>query len=177
MLIKKGDLVFSWSGNRGTSFGPFVWNRGFSGYLNQHIFKLTNIAAHRGYFYFLLCAVTKHVEEETHGIIGLVHITKPELGSVCVPLAPPHEQVAIAKWIEEQVSGLNSIIDRAQREIGFVQEFRTRLIADVVTGKLDVRAAAASLPEITEPEPLDEPTDGEDLEETIDDTENEEVAI
>ena len=46
------------------------------------------------------------------------------------------------------------------------REYRTRLIADVVTGKLDVREAAARLPdEVEEPEPLDETdalTDGED---------------
>jgi type I restriction enzyme S subunit len=55
-------------------------------------------------------------------------------------------------------------------------EFRARLVADVVTGKLDVRAAAAALPEITETEPIDEPTDGEDLEEALDDVEDEVVA-
>ena len=43
------------------------------------------------------------------------------------------------------------------REISLLREYRTRLIADVVTGKLDVRAAAAKLPEETdEPEPLDD---------------------
>jgi type I restriction enzyme S subunit len=40
LLIRPGDLLFSWSGNRGTSFGPTIWDRDFSGYLNQHIFKL-----------------------------------------------------------------------------------------------------------------------------------------
>ena len=44
-------------------------------------------------------------------------------------------------------------IDRAEREISLLREYRTRLIADVVTGKLDVREAAASLPdEADEPE-------------------------
>src|SRR5262249_46494843 len=40
LRIRPGDLLFAWSGNRGTSFGPFIWNRKFDGYLNQHIFKL-----------------------------------------------------------------------------------------------------------------------------------------
>ena len=44
-----------------------------------------------------------------------------------------------------------------QAEITFLQEFRTRLITEVVTGKLDVRRVAASLPEQTEsPEPVEE---------------------
>lgn len=176
LLIKKGDILFSWSGNVGTSFGSFVWNRDFSGYLNQHIFKVEKIGSNRRYFYYVLKAVTKHVEENTHGIIGLVHITKPELGSISVPVAPFEEQVAIAGWLDDQLVGVNAVIDRAQREIALIKEFRTRLIADVVTGKLDVRAAAASLPEVTEPEPIDDLVEGDDLDEVPDDAENEEVA-
>ena len=37
--------------------------------------------------------------------------------------------------------------DVAQRQIDLLREHRTRLIADVVTGRLEVRAAAAMLPE------------------------------
>jgi type I restriction enzyme S subunit len=65
---------------------------------------------------------------------------------------------------------------RTHQEVALLREFRSRLVADVVTGKLDVCAAASALPEITESEPVDEPTGGEDLEEAIDDVENEEVA-
>ena len=55
--------------------------------------------------------------------------------------------------------------NKLQLQVGFLREYRTRLIADVVTGKLDVRAAAARLPdEVEELEPLDEADalDGED---------------
>jgi type I restriction enzyme, S subunit len=48
---------------------------------------------------------------------------------------------------------------------------RTRLIADAVTGKLDVREAAARLSEeIEEPEPLEEvdETDGEEVADDLD---------
>jgi type I restriction enzyme, S subunit len=41
-VIPPGTLLFSWSGNRGTSFGPFVWH-GPPGVLNQHIFRVTPI--------------------------------------------------------------------------------------------------------------------------------------
>jgi type I restriction enzyme S subunit len=124
----------------------------------------------------VLKAVTKHVEENTHGIVGLVHITKPELGSISVPVAPFQEQVAIAGWLDDQLVGVNAVIDRAEREIALIQEFRTRLIADVVTGKLDVRAAAASLPDTTELEPIDEPAEDEDLDDAMVEAETEEVA-
>jgi type I restriction enzyme, S subunit len=176
LLITKGDIVFSWSGNIGTSFGPFVWERDFDGYLNQHIFKLEKIAAHRRYFYYVLKAVTKNVEENTHGIIGLVHITKPELGSISVPLAPSDEQVAIAEWLDEQLHGLNDIIDRAQREIALIQDFRTRMIADVVTGKLDVRPLAASLPKTESQDTVDDLAEDEDVDDLPEDSDTEEAA-
>ena len=61
---------------------------------------------------------------------------------------------------------LSEAVAHAERETSLLREYRTRLIADVVTGKLDVCAAAARLPdEVEEPEPLDETdalTDGED---------------
>ena len=38
------------------------------------------------------------------------------------------------------------MIARTEREISLLREYRTRLIADVVTGKLDVRAAVRTLP-------------------------------
>ena len=48
----------------------------------------------------------------------------------------------IVQQIEESTLGLNAAIDRSHREISLLREYRTRLIADVVTGKLDVREAA-----------------------------------
>ena len=52
---------------------------------------------------------------------------------------------------------MNIAISRLQREIELVREYRTRLIADVVTGKLDVRDAARDLSEkAAEPEPVSE---------------------
>jgi type I restriction enzyme S subunit len=41
---------------------------------------------------------------------------------------------------------LNAAISRLEREIELLREYRTRLVSDVVTGKLDVREAAAHLP-------------------------------
>ena len=55
---------------------------------------------------------------------------------------------------------IDAAITRARRQIELVQEYRTRLIADVVTGKLDVRAAAAQLPDEADEE---EPIDGDGL--------------
>jgi type I restriction enzyme S subunit len=63
-------------------------------------------------------------------------------------------------------------IEAASNEIDLLREYRTRLIANVVTGKLDVRETAARLPdEAEEPKPLDETeAEGEAGDAGIDDT-------
>ena len=60
------------------------------------------------------------------------------------------EQEQIAILVDQSSRTTEQAIDHAQREIALLREYRTRLIADVVTGKLDVCAAAAALPEEVE---------------------------
>ena len=66
------------------------------------------------------------------------------------------EQSKILKFINRESAPYEITGQRIEREIDLLREYRTRLIADVVTGKLDVREAAMHLPEI-ESAPADEP--------------------
>ena len=59
---------------------------------------------------------------------------------------PPAEQKEIVAFIAKETAVLNTATARTEREIALMQEYRTRLTADLVTGKLDVREAAAHLP-------------------------------
>jgi type I restriction enzyme, S subunit len=103
-------------------------------------------------------------------------LTQDRLMSIAIAVPPAEQQQQIIKSTEAATNELTLTIDAASREVALIQEFRTRLIADSVTGKLDVRSMADSLPAIFDEEPLDELADGDDLEETIDEIENEEVA-
>jgi type I restriction enzyme S subunit len=77
-----------------------------------------------------------------------------QMANVAMPWS---EQEAIVAFIRSEASGLNITRSRLEAEIKLLREYRTRLIADVVTGKLDVREAATKLPEeADESEPLDE---------------------
>jgi type I restriction enzyme S subunit len=69
---------------------------------------------------------------------------------VDLPMVPLEEQKEIAEFIGRTTVGIDTAINRLDREIELLGEYRTRLVADVVTGKLDVRAAARELP--TKPE-------------------------
>lgn len=75
-------------------------------------------------------------------------------------------------WITQESNLVKEASFKAEREISLLREYRTRLIADVVTGKLDVREAAASLPdEAAEPElpeEVDEVIEGEEIVEDTD---------
>ena len=71
---------------------------------------------------------------------------------VDLPLMPLSEQKEIAAYIESATKALEASIARTEREIALMQEYRTRLTADLVTGKLDVREAAAKLPEVDQVE-------------------------
>ena len=78
-IIDPGTLLFSWSGNRGTSFGPHIWS-GPRGVLNQHIFKVIPREHHsRDFLYLVLKYATRVLENEAHGASGLVHVTKSRM--------------------------------------------------------------------------------------------------
>jgi type I restriction enzyme, S subunit len=57
------------------------------------------------------------------------------------------QQKRIVVFIEEKLSLLNPLGLNIEREIALAQEYRTRLIAEVVTGKLDVRGAVFEMPD------------------------------
>lgn len=60
---------------------------------------------------------------------------------------PAGEQERIVERIQGETAEMDTAISRLDREIELLREYRTGLFADVVTGKLDVRKAAAQLPD------------------------------
>ena len=68
------------------------------------------------------------------------------VGNLLVPIPPLHEQTAIVNFLNEATERIDSKIDLCSRQIDLMQEYRARLISDVVTGKLDVREAVLNLP-------------------------------
>jgi type I restriction enzyme S subunit len=73
-------------------------------------------------------------------------LTQDRLMSISIAVAPRDEQDTIIRFTSKQTHPLNLAISRLEREIELLREYRTRLVADVVTGKLDVREASAKLP-------------------------------
>lgn len=107
----------------------------------------------------------------TNQDLGLGRMKEIEL-----PVPPTlKEQSHIVSELNSHSQQLKTAISRLEREIDLLREYRTRLIADVVTGKLDVREAAATLPDEIVANPDAEVCDDEliDEEEDVTALENE----
>ena len=85
------------------------------------------------------------------------------------------EQEEIVAFIYSETAGLTIAKSRLEREIDLLREYRTRLVADVVTGKLNVREAAARLPEEAGESLTESETDWTDDDTEIDPTVSEEA--
>ena len=145
--IRAGDLLISVTAYIG-SIGVAPVQVG-EAYVSQHVARCRPRlgSSSRWLGYVLLSPVG-----QVHGQTSLYGGTKDGLSLDDVKnypiLRPPFpEQIAIAEYIDKATAEIDSAIKNARRQIDLIREFRTRLIADVVTGKLDVREAAAQLGE------------------------------
>jgi type I restriction enzyme S subunit len=87
-----------------------------------------------------------HLMQQAYGG-GQPNINAEVVRSLRVPLPPSVEQDSILAYVDRATAPIGTAIARFEREITLLREYRTRLTADVVTGKLDVRAAAAQMPD------------------------------
>lgn len=74
------------------------------------------------------------------------HLSNGDFKTLLIQCPPLAEQQAIVSSIRGILAGIDQKLRLVAREVDLLHEFRTRLVADVVTGKLDVREAAAGLP-------------------------------
>ena len=141
--------------------------------INQHIaYIATRVPVVRPEFLHLLLTAAypqlRAISDDSGSTKGA--LTCEDIKRFKVPIPPLDEQAALLNRIRIDTGTLEATLSRLEREIELLREYRTRLVADVVTGKLDVREAAARLPDEAAPEPLDddaelaEALDGEDEE-------------
>jgi type I restriction enzyme S subunit len=77
---------------------------------------------------------------------------------VYLPGVPLDEQKRIADYLDKKTPIIDETIERLRKEIDLLEELRTKIIADVVTGQMDVRDVV--VPEYSR----DEDTDSDDIE-------------
>ncbi len=100
--IDSGDLLISWSGTPGTSFGAFIWQKGPAA-LNQHIFRCTQI----GDVFeprFLQLVINSQLDvliSQAKGGVGLQHVTRKTLENLSLVVPPRKEQKRIIEKFDE----------------------------------------------------------------------------
>ena len=94
---------------------------------------------------FILGCESKLLREWTKQGATVESVEHQYLANTKVPVPPPAEQKQIVERVAVGTAPLTTAVSRLEREIELLREYRTRLVADVVTGKLDVREAAQQL--------------------------------
>jgi len=140
-LIDTGNVLLSWSGTPGTSFGCFIWDRG-PALLNQHIF-LVNVRQNLILPEFFVHGTNSKLGEMidlAHGAAGLRHITKSKLEQIELPVPPINLQRQVVSKIREcmeRVDELHSLRDATLVE-------RTHLSASVIESELNLSFAESA---------------------------------
>lgn len=148
-VVRDGDIVLN---SMNVIIGS-VGQSGLEGCLSPVYYVLRPIGPehHGAYFNALFQIERFHSSLVRFGKGILAHrmrIPMLELKSVMLPVPPLEEQVAIANRVEDATASLRRARTAIEDEITLLKEYRTRLISDVVTGKIDVREEAAKLPDI-----------------------------
>ena len=122
----------------------------------------------RDYLYYVFtCMKSELLRDAPVNTQGNLNIDR--VGARAIPLPPLTEQTDIVRFVEEETRELDKTIAVMAKEIDLISEYRTRLITDVVTGKLDVRGASVETVEEELEDLLD--ADIEEMDEELNDDE------
>jgi type I restriction enzyme S subunit len=149
-VVKRGDIIvnklLAWMGAIGVSNYEGVTSPAYD-------ILMPNVEAFPQYYHhiFRTKLYLRQFKQRSRGIMDVrLRLYFDQFGQIPLPVPPIDEQVSIVNFLDETAGNISNAIFNAKKEITLLREYRTRLIADVVTGKLDVREAAANLPEVDE---------------------------
>lgn len=155
-LVEDGDILFARSGATvGKAFlvRTDTVKACFAGYLIRTR-PDTRVVLPTFLFAFTQSTAFTRWKDAIFNQATIQNIGSDKYANLHVPIPPLLEQQAILESVETEVAPIRAASGRIEREIELLREYRTRLVADIVTGKLDVRAAATNLPaEPLAPEP------------------------
>lgn len=140
-LVEPGQMLFSWAGTKGVSFGPTIW-RGARGVLNQHIFKVQPKSGIDGkWLYWALKHVTNRIEAQSHGFKStLVHVKKSDIDRQPLSVPPKGEQRRIAQIL----SAWDQAIAATERLFLNSQKRKLLLSQQMLSGKVRLKGFASS---------------------------------
>lgn len=152
LLLRKNDLLF----NR-TNSPELVGKVGlFTGHgspvtFASYLVRMRPYPNHEPAYLNLVLNEFSFISRARREAIPSLHqsnLNPTRYGRLHVALPPKQEQQTILRALKKKTTNLRHAIRRTRRQIKLLQEYQTQLIADVVTGKLDVRGVSARLQEI-----------------------------
>jgi type I restriction enzyme S subunit len=178
LTLAAGDVIITKDSETPTDIAVPAWvPESLPGVVCAYHLGLLRPQAAKVHGEFLFRAIgAARISEQFHTLatgVTRFALSKHDVKNAVIPLPPLDEQVTICRWIEVQCDPLNEAIRRAEDEITLIREYRDRLIADVVTGQVDVRSWQPGPDDIVTEEDLialgDEDTDAEGEEDDGDD--------
>lgn len=165
--LQSGDVLMTEGGDIDKLGRGYIWREEIPGCIHQnHIFAVRADQRKLLPEFLVLLMTSKHgrsyFQLTAKQTTNLASTNSTTLRAFPIFLPEIEEQRNLLEDIRHESSSLDLAISSVLKETNLLREYRTRLIADVVTGKLDARGVA--LPELDEADVLDDMDTGEDAE-------------
>ena len=137
--LNKNDLLVSEGGEVGRTS---MWDEEIEEcYIQNSVHKVTMKPTNDPFFFlYAFCLFgEKGVFESVASRISIAHLTKEKLKETVFPVPPNDEQERISKFISAETTKVDQTTSKIEKQIELLKEFRTALISEAVTGKIDVR--------------------------------------
>jgi len=169
--IKAGDVIITkdsetWDDIAIPTYVPKTISNVICGYhLSLIRPKIQEVVGKYLYYAFISNPIADQFWITANGVTRF-GLSQGSIKSALFLLPPKVEQNLIVKFVSKQCSNIDFTISRTEREISLMQEYRTRLISDVVTGNVDVRDI--EVPEVVEEDlNVDDITEAEAFDEMV----------
>ena len=137
--LQRGDLVVCEGGEIGRAA---IWNGelelcGFQKAL--HRLRPLSSKEHTRFLFYTICTASQRgIFESKSNQSTILHLTGEAFRKYRFPTPPIEEQQEIVEYIDQETARIDGVLSRTKREIELLQEYRTALISEVVTGKVRV---------------------------------------
>lgn len=137
IMVKTGDVIIVQRGSTCGKVGLIEKDIGPTT-INPSLVLIKNIRCSSGYLLFYL-------QGAINDIVNLVSSTaipmlsQSQISNLTIALPSNKEQYTILSYIRKEASRIDEVITRIENELSLIEEYKTTLIAEAVTGKIDVR--------------------------------------
>lgn len=169
-VVRKGQFAMNkmkaWQGSYGVS--------DYTGIVSPAYFIFDIAFENLEYFHYAIRSkvYVNFFAQASDGIrVGQWDLQMDKMKEIPFIVPPADEQIAIVKYIKQALPQYDAAIEKLTEEVAVLEEYKNKVIADAVTGKIDVRGI-----EIPEYEFVDEDNDNvdENLEQGADEPPEEE---